>query len=100
MSSKSLLLISGLWLAIGMVGHADSDHDEARRLQELGDILSLEEILQRARSVHPGRIIEVELDKKHGRYIYEIESVGKSGLVWEMRFDAKSGELLSAEKDD
>ncbi len=97
---KSLLVISSLWLCVGMAPQADSDHDEARRLQQAGDILPLEKILERAQAVHPGRIIEVELEEKHGRYIYEIESLGNDGQVQEMKFDAKNGELLSSEKDD
>ena len=100
LNTKSLLVVSGLWLSVGMTPLADSDHNAARRLQQAGAILPLETIIERAQAVHPGRIIEVELEEKHGRYIYEIESVDKKGQVQEMKFDAKSGKLLSSKRDD
>lgn len=98
----ALILMSGLWLASGSALSADSDQEQARRLQQAGKILPLGKILERARTVHPGRIIEVELEQKGGRYIYEIESVDREGHVREMQFDARSGALLTSEnkKDD
>ena len=97
---RSLLVIGGLWLCLGMAPRADSDHDQARRLQQAGDILPLEKILDRVQAIQAGRVIEVELEQKHGQYIYEIESVDAGGQVHEMKFDAKSGKLLSIKKDD
>lgn len=97
---RMMTFIGALWLASGSALLADSDHDRARQLQQAGDILPLEKILENAQATHPGRIIEVELEKEHGRYIYEIESVDESGHVREMKFDARTGALLSSEMDD
>ncbi len=52
------------------------------------------------KQTHPGRIMEVELEKKRNRYIYEIELVDKNGKVWELKIDAATGSLLSREEDD
>jgi uncharacterized membrane protein YkoI len=79
---------------------ADYDHDRARQLRESGSILPLETILERAKTHRPGRLLEVELDSKHGRIIYEIEIIDKQGVVWEMQYDASSGELLDTERED
>lgn len=78
---------------------SDIDHDAVRRLALEGEILPLEEILQRARGEHDGRVIEVELKHKRGRYIYEIELVDERGEVWEFKLDAASGALIKRKRD-
>jgi uncharacterized membrane protein YkoI len=42
----------------------------------------------------------VELEKEHGRYIYEIEVLDNDGKVWEMEVDAENGEILKTELED
>ncbi len=78
---------------------ADSDHELARELKQAGDILALEQILEKAQQLHPGHVLEVELEKEQQRYIYEIETVDTKGNVWEMQYDAKTGELLKSKKE-
>jgi len=68
--------------------------------QPEGDILSLEQILEQARQHRPGRVLETELERKGGRYIYEIELLDDGGEVWEMKFDATSGELIKEKQED
>ncbi len=78
---------------------ADSDHELARELKQAGDILPLEQILDKVQQLHPGHVLEVELEKKQQHYIYEIETVDTKGNVWEMQFNAKTGELLKSKKE-
>ncbi|HEY9200167.1 MAG TPA: PepSY domain-containing protein [Gammaproteobacteria bacterium] len=78
---------------------ADDDHLEARRLMELGDVLPLQTILEKYRTDYPGRVIEVELEKKHGRMIYEIEIIDDRGEVRELYIDARNAELLKVKVD-
>ncbi len=83
------------------VAVADSDdHVRARKLRESGEILSLEQIVERARAAKPGEVIETDLDRKQGRYVYEVEILDSMGRVWEVELDAKTGELLEIEQDD
>ena len=93
-----ILLSAGIigWLSLSQ---ADT-HDHAKALQEQGDILPLEQILEQARQSHPGRVLETELERKRGSYVYEVEILDDSGEVWEMEFDAASGELLKQEQED
>ena len=79
---------------------ADDDHEQARRLKESGQILSLEQILKAAQSVHSGRVLEVELDNEKGRYVYEVELLDERGEVWELYFDAANGKLIKRERED
>ena len=78
----------------------DIEQDEAQILRKQGVILPLQEIIQSAQRLHKGRIIEVDLERKHNRYIYEIELVDDNGQVWEMKFDASNATLISQEQDD
>ncbi|WP_232410876.1 PepSY domain-containing protein [Methylophilus sp. 5] len=88
--------------ALFCLPRADSGESptNASRLSAKGDILSLEKISQKAKSYQPGEILEVELEKKHGRYVYEVEILDAKSQVWELKLDAKSGQLLKMEQDD
>jgi uncharacterized membrane protein YkoI len=79
---------------------ADDDHALARRLSEAGQILPLEDIAARARTVKPGELLEADLEIKKGRYVYEVEILDKAGQVWELKLDAASGQLIKMELDD
>lgn len=79
----------------------DLDQDEALRLRRDGMILPLEQLLQTALGRYPGaRLLEAELEEKHGRYEYEVELLTPQGVVREIKLDARTGELLKDEEDD
>ena len=65
-----------------------------------GDILPLEEVIGRATALYPGKVTEIELGSRDGRYMYEIDVVDEAGIKRELRLDAKTAELLSSEIDD
>ncbi len=79
---------------------ADDDHIEARRLLDSGEILPLEEILRNVRQTFPGRVIDVELERKGGRIAYEVEILGTDGVVTEVYINARTGKVLSVKEDD
>ena len=78
----------------------DDDHVNARKLRESGEIMPFEKIIERARAEKPGEVLETELDREHGRYVYEVEIVDEAGQVWEIKLDAKTGKLMKMERDD
>lgn len=96
----SLLASSILLLALPPVIADDVSHSEARALRDAGRILPLELIIDIAKSFKPGEVIDTELEEDDGRYEYDIEILDANGRVWEMEFDAASGELLDLELDD
>ena len=89
-----------LLLFMAHAGIADDDYGAARALVKSGKILSLEQILGTLDQDNRGRILEVEFEREDGRYIYEIEILYGSGIVRELEIDAKSGELLTIERED
>jgi hypothetical protein len=78
---------------------ADDDTREAQRLLQSGQILPLEAILQRAKAVRPGKLLDVELERDDGRYVYELELLDNRGSVWKLKYDAATGKLLEHEPD-
>jgi uncharacterized membrane protein YkoI len=79
---------------------SEDEHDHARRLRRKGAIVSLETVASAAQRVRPGELLEVELERHRGRYVYEVEILDAEGPVWEMRFDARDGSLLKEEAED
>ncbi|NOQ90693.1 MAG: peptidase [Gammaproteobacteria bacterium] len=86
---------------IGSNVWADEDHERARELVKSGEIIALEQLLQKIVVAEEGklRLLEAELEKKSGRLVYELELVDEKGVVREMLFDAKTGEALGEEDD-
>ena len=79
----------------------DLDQDEALQLRQQGVILPLEQLLNDALGRYPGaKLLEAELEEKHGRYEYEVELLTPEGVVREIKLDASSGVLLKDEEDD
>ncbi|NOY71461.1 MAG: PepSY domain-containing protein [Gammaproteobacteria bacterium] len=96
-----LLLVLGLSsLFVLTPGLSDEDHQQARHLKELGEILPLEQIIKAAKAKQSGRVIEIELENKDGRYLYEVELLNARGEVWELYFDATTGQLIKHERED
>jgi len=93
----ALLLLIG---ATAQTVFSREDHDRAKILRERGEIRPLPEILEKAQKKHPGQIIEVEMEEEAGKIIYELEFLDEKGRVWELKYDAKSGDLLSTEQEE
>ena len=78
----------------------DYDHNRARKLVQSGNILPLETILENLKKRTSGRILEVEMKRKKGIFIYEVELVNEQGVVKEFVFDASNGKLLKEKVED
>lgn len=78
----------------------DDDHDEAREAVRRGDALSLTQILPLVERAVPGEILEVELEREHGRLVYKVEVLSRTGRVREVMLDARTGAVLGVEDDD
>jgi uncharacterized membrane protein YkoI len=83
-----------------MARAADTQAALAARLAKNGDILPLEQILQRAQAKQPGKVIEAEFEQKRGRYVYEVEVLDDKGVVWKLQLDAKTGALIRVKQED
>jgi len=69
-------------------------------LREAGKIVSLETILKDSRISQGGRVIEIELEKKHDEYVYEVEFVDTEGQSHEYYYDAENGKFIWEKKEN
>ena len=81
-------------------GGRSGDHDDARRAVEMRQALPLTRIMEIAQTAVPGEIIEVELDRKHDRLIYEVDILTQTGRLRQVEIDAQSGAVLEVEDED
>lgn len=76
------------------VALADSyDHDAVRLAVERGEIRSLADILTQIRDKLAGQIAGVEIERKAGRWLYELRVVSQQGQLLKVYVDARTGEI-------
>ncbi|EXI67571.1 MAG: Peptidase propeptide and YPEB domain protein [Candidatus Accumulibacter adjunctus] len=99
-------LACAAWLlASPAIAHAsdDHDHDRARQAVEAGEILPLARVLERVEQLHPGQVIDVELEREHdARWIYKLKVLQRGGALIRLKVDARDGTVLGSrtrEKD-
>ena len=93
----------GIVLLVSVATPARSDdinHEQAYQLLQEGRIRPLIEIIKDVSAKFPGEILEVELEREDGRYVYEVKILRPHGRVQEVEVDAKTGEILKVEDDD
>lgn len=102
MSRIALAVLFPLMLTVLAAAPADAGRAQARA-QDLvreavrrGEILPLEPILAAAQARHPGEVIEVEWEGDE----YEIEILRPDGVVVELEYDARTGELREEEFEE
>ena len=66
----------------------DDDHAAAARARAAGEIRPLIEILEHIKVAHPGEVVGIELERKKGRWIYEIKLIASGGRFLEIYVDA------------
>jgi hypothetical protein len=98
------LLLGLLWLAVSwpLVGAASErhDHERAREALARGQVLPLGSVLdQLARQRPGGHVLEVELERSHGRWVYEIKQMDANGRLVKFKLDAQTGVLLTPGKE-
>lgn len=92
---RALLLLS-LLLLVPRHAKADDrrDHERARAALAAGEIRPLADLLAEVEGRYVGRVIEAELDREDGRWVYEIKLLPPSGRAFAIELDAATGALL------
>jgi len=89
-------LAAALLLAAAPDAVADDDEherDAVHRAVEAGEIKSLADILAAVRGKLPGEVAGVEIEREHGRWLYEFRVVDDKGRLFEVYVDARSGKI-------
>jgi uncharacterized membrane protein YkoI len=88
----AVLLPAGPGVA-GPHGYGVNDHDEVRNAVENGEIKPLAELLKLVGDTMPGEVTGIDIERKHGTWIYEFRVIDKAGRLFEVYVDANSGDL-------
>ena len=90
-----LLMIS---LVVGSSTVALSDDKEGNVADLVKDAkVTAEQAIKTAMEKVPGTVVEAELEKKHGKTVWEVEIFGADGKVTEVHIDAANGNVIDTE---
>lgn len=76
----------------------DRSHDRARRASAAGEILTIAEIYEHAARAVPGRVLETDLERAQGHWVYELTILDPAGRIFDLELDAATGQVL--ERDE
>jgi uncharacterized membrane protein YkoI len=65
---------------------------------EAHGFVSIDTVIDAARDAVPGMVVEAELEKEHGRWIYEVEIITPNHQKVELSYDARTGALVTMRK--
>ena len=95
----ALFAATALTLTAGLA-QADVRPDQVPSLLKSGAVMPFEKLNAAALAAHAGATItDTELDDKAGRLVYEVEMRDTSNVKWEVKLDAKTGEVLENKQD-
>lgn len=95
-ASFSSVLLAGVLAATPALASDRADHDRARAALQAGEILPLATVLQRVAIEHPGQVLEVELERDGGVWLYEIKLLQAGGGLLKLEVDAATARVLKA----
>jgi len=96
----SLFLIALALAQPSAWGSDGQDHERARAAVEAGQVLPLPALLERLRRTHPGQVLELELERDDGRWIYEIKLLQTNGQLLKLDVDAATAQVLQVKRKD
>ena len=74
--------------------HGRGDQERARAALAAGEIRPLAEILAAVERRYVGRVIEVELERRDDRWVYDLKLLPPSGRLFQLHLDAATGALI------
>jgi hypothetical protein len=77
----------------------EDDQETARKALENKEILPLSTVLARIEENFTGDVVEIELERKRGIWVYEIEIIDTDGRVRDIDVDGRTGEVITIEFD-
>ena len=71
----------------------DDDHERARAAVLAGEIRPLTALLAEVERRFVGQVVDTELDREDGRWVYEFKLLPPSGRIYEVELDAATGAI-------
>jgi uncharacterized membrane protein YkoI len=94
-----LTVAAGTVLALGTPAWSDKKKDDEGNVAQLAKdaTVTIEQAIKTAVEKMPGTVVEAELEKKHGKTVWEVEVLGADGAVTEVHIDAATGTVIDTE---
>jgi len=86
----------GLSIALGATAWADDKEGKVADLAKEAKT-TIDQAIKTASEKVPGTVVEAELEKKHGKTVWEVEVLGADGTVTEVHIDAATGAVIDTE---
>jgi uncharacterized membrane protein YkoI len=93
-SPAALLAVALLCASAWPLAQAADAHEQAHRAVQAGEVMPLRGVLERLEREHPGQVLDVELERDGGRWIYEIKLLQPGGQRVKLKLDARTAELI------
>lgn len=95
-------LAIGIVMTLGTPAWSDKGkkdkEDEGNVAEMVKDAkVTVDQAIKTATEKVQGTVVEAELEKKHGKTIWEVEIVGADGKVTEVHIDAATGAVIDVE---
>ena len=88
--------VVGLVFALGSGAWADDKDSKITDLVKDAKV-AIDQAIKTASEKVPGTVVEAELEKKHGKTVWEVEVLGADGNVTEVHIDAATGAVIDTE---
>jgi uncharacterized membrane protein YkoI len=103
MKAKSSSLLAGVLLlsaAVALPAAADDDDmAEMHAVSSASGLISPEQAIEKALAAKAGTVDDADLDRKLGKYYYEIEVIDAQGVEWDIDIDAVTGDVKRVKRD-
>jgi uncharacterized membrane protein YkoI len=99
MKKSMVLLIAVVSFVLGGLAlHYKSDYEGREERLEVLDAeahnKNMNACVAKALEKHPGALMEVELEKEDGRWVFDIDVQAKDGKTWDIECDVNSAEIV------
>jgi uncharacterized membrane protein YkoI len=78
----------------------DDDDEEITEADRAAVKISIKDAKLIALGRVPGKVMDAEFEKEHGRLQYAFDILGQDGKTYDVEIDAVTGEVLQADVDD
>jgi uncharacterized membrane protein YkoI len=97
-SVLTAMLLSAMALPVARAGDK-ADHEQARAAVQAGEVLPLPILLHKLQRTHPGQVLELELERDDGRWLYEVKLLQANGRLLKLELDASTGLVLKVKRE-
>jgi len=98
MKKWGIVTTGAVWLLFVLGTSAGADDKEGRIADLVKDAtVTIDQAVKTASEKVPGTVVEAELERKHGKTVWEVEVLGADGNVTEIHIDAGTGAVIDTE---